>query len=546
MDFNKYVNSREAEPSEAGSQNADLALKVANEFVNSAWHTGVTEKAQGVGQLFGMKIEQEDAPKEARAGLVNLAHVAGSTTGEIVDFIVASKLIGKGINGAAGKTLMLAESESLFAKSAFGKKAISAATIIKESEYVREMVTAGTTGAVFGGVFKPVKEGESGYQRIGNGITEAATFITLSAVAGKYRTSFSDDFGGRLQLNALSGGAAGAVNANIDAIMHGRVASVENTLMNSAGWAIGNAVAGEALHHVGKNWDTYQKINDSIRHVTPKEHREPPLLNMLSMREIANRGDIKLLNKQLEAYQPKLQEAFPLEGEIESTDTYRDYLTDKDGTWEMEQLLGPTIGGLQYQILDVGAPTLNKAGWLEHIWVKDSERGKGLGIGLFDHVKTQVDKKGGDLTFWEWNNPDKMTSEQMAEDARGGISTQDREAWWGDSGALIAVDSKGRIAPYAQPSMEEGLPAVDYLSLAFIAPESMVGRKIPINDYLKLCHKAHQTFLGEGLEADATVKQYTADALAGGESHYTLISLKDYAANRASQLGRSTWRSDGD
>jgi hypothetical protein len=199
----------------------------------------------------------------------------------------------------------------------------------------------------------------------------------------------------------------------------------------------------------------------------------------------------------------------------------------------MEQLLGPTIGGLQYQVLDVNANTLKKAGWLEHIWVKGDERGKGYGIGLFDHVKNRVDAKGGDLTFWEWNNPEKMTARELADDASGGITTQDRQDWWADAGATVAIDSKGNIAPYAQPSMEEGLPEVNYLSLAFVAPESLVGRKIPVEDYLKLCHSAHETFLGDGLHSDPTVVDYTQAANAIGEPHFTLVPLKDLPKIRA-------------
>ncbi|HEY9718310.1 MAG TPA: FAD-dependent oxidoreductase [Trichormus sp.] len=227
------------------------AAQCLTEFAGSAWSSAVTDKINGVRQLCGSKIEQQQQQPE-RSGVMQLSHIAGQSAGEIAFFLAASKLVGKGIKCAATRGAALEAGESVVAKSLLGQQVASASKFLNKSHLATELVTAGTTGALAGGVFKPVGNGESQWHRVGNAATEAATFMTLSGVTGKYGGTFAENLDGRMKLNALSGAAAGMVNTNVDAWTHGRVASAKDTVINGAGFAVGNVLTSEALHGVGR------------------------------------------------------------------------------------------------------------------------------------------------------------------------------------------------------------------------------------------------------------------------------------------------------
>ncbi len=272
---------------------------------------------------------------------------------------------------------------------------------------------------------------------------------------------------------------------------------------------------------------------------TPAERAErPPVkLDIASMRELAKSGDLVKLRQEVERYYPLLQKAFPLPGEIESVETYMEYLSDPHSTWDMEHPRdehGNIIGGLQYQVLDVEGKEIKKAGWLEHIWVDEGKRQEGYGSALLKHVQSRVQTKGGDVTFWEFNNPDKMTPDEIAEDAKGGITTQDRVDYWGKRGAYVLVsESNGEIVPYAQPGMD-GQEPVTYLSTAWSKPGGLDGVKLSKSDYLKVLLAAHKTIAD--VESDPTVKEYKAKIDALPDQEFKFVKLSDYLAERAKQL----------
>ena len=128
------------------------------------------------------------------------------------------------------------------------------------------MAVGGTVGLVNGMVFTPTKEGESGWNRIGRGITDGATFATLGGVATKLAPmAEGTGFMGRMKMNAYSGAAAGAVNSEVDGLMHGRQVGLGELALNTAGWTIGNVAFGEALHGLGKVGAKYfpqAKVNE--------------------------------------------------------------------------------------------------------------------------------------------------------------------------------------------------------------------------------------------------------------------------------------------
>ena len=256
---NKQAANKQVADANTSNTFAEQSLQCLNEFAGSAWSSGVTEKINGVRQLCGSQIPQHENQPELH-GVMKLSHIAGQTAGEIAFFLAASKVVGKGIKGAATRGAALEAGESVFAKSVVGQRVASASSLLSRSHLAAELVTAGATGALAGGVFKPVGNGESQWQRVGNAATDCATFMTLGGVAGKYGGAFAENFAGRMKLNALSGGVAGMVNTNMDALTHGRVASVGDTLMGGAGFAVGNVVTAEAFHGLGKAWQRVSEI----------------------------------------------------------------------------------------------------------------------------------------------------------------------------------------------------------------------------------------------------------------------------------------------
>lgn len=604
---------------------------VFSEFVGGVWDGAVTKKVQSVSQLFGSDAKPQEVQ---RSTMQQVAHTAGEVTGDLIDFVILAKVGGH----------------------AFSKMAPKLATTGAVGEYValnpigRSMAVGGSVGLVHGSLLTPLKEGESNWNRLGNGVTEMATFATLGGVATKLQPMAEAGMVGRMKMNAYSGAAAGVVNSQFEGWTHGRQAGLGETLVNTAGWTVGNVAFGEAFHGLGKmskqffpnlnmgetsvagqlglrpeeaanlaaikreaaalrgqnagpvdatrgtdalrstkfsvapeavppggKPGTGERVAQTAEHTgerpaqdrvveqgeaaaageravaekaaetaTPTDGKREKIIGRImldkresvSMRELYAK-DEAAAEKMLEEYYAKLQKAFPLEGEIEEMAVYRDYLKDKDGTWDMVVLRDKdknVMGGIQYQIVDVGGKTINKAAWGEHIWLdNEAKNGKNF-FSLVSIAKDRIQKSGGDIVFMEFNNPDKMSIEELLADKAAGISAQDREKIWGGTGIHVAVDSKGNIAEYGQPSMGEGLPPVRFLSLGFISTKPLTGKQLPVEDYLALVHKAHSTIPSVKLETDPTVQWYNESIAATGDKSFTYVPLNALGVAREAGL----------
>jgi len=170
----------------------------------------------------------------------------------------------------------------------------------------------------------------------------------------------------------------------------------------------------------------------------------------------------------LEAYYPLLRSAFPLEGEIETVDAYEQYLRDPSLEWDIVVLRdagdGRIIGGIQWQVLrGVGPSWAESLAWVEHIWLVNQPgvRTYRSFRDLLGTVRDGMRRKGVDVGFMEFNDPDKMSPTEKEEDARGGVTTRDRVLLWASVGLCevgFQTEDGWIGAPYAQPSMEEGPP----------------------------------------------------------------------------------------
>ncbi|MCC6979914.1 MAG: hypothetical protein IT343_16470 [Candidatus Melainabacteria bacterium] len=596
-----------------------------SEFAGGVWDGAVTKKVQSVSQLFGSDTKPQEVK---RSTAQQIAHTAGEVTGDLIDFVILAKVGGR----------------------AFSKFAPEIAATGKVGEYValnpigRSMAVGGSVGLVHGSLLTPLKEGENNWNRLGNGVTEMATFATLGGVATKLQPMAEAGMMGRIKMNAASGAAAGVVNSQLEGWTHGRQAGLGETALNTAGWMVGNVAFGEAFHGFGKlGKQFFPNLNmgetslasnlamkpeeaaairqnlaamkaeaaamrgqtsgpiDATRGtselrptkfslapetappagkshgeraaqtaerppqervvepvegevaagqraaaekaaaekagetVAPTDGRREKIIGRVmldkkesvSMRELYQK-DEAAAEKLLEAYYAKLEKAFPLEGEIEEMAVYRDYLKNQKGTWDMVVLRDKeqnVMGGIQFQIVDVGGKTINKAAWGEHIWLDNEAKNGRNFFSLVGIARDRIEKAGGDVVFMEFNNPDKMSIEELLADKAAGISAQDREKIWGGTGIHVAVDSKGRIAEYGQPSMGEGLPPVRFLSLGFISTKPLTGKQMPVEDYLSLLHKAHSTIPSVKLETDPTVKWYEEAIAATGDKYFTYVPL---------------------
>jgi hypothetical protein len=247
----------------------------------------------------------------------------------------------------------------------------------------------------------------------------------------------------------------------------------------------------------------------------------------LSMREMFQRNPEEA-DKILAEYMTKLEKAFPLEGEIESAAVYKDYLTKKGGTWDMVVLRDKEqqiMGGIQYQIIDVNGKAIGKAAWGEHIWLDEAARNGKNFYTLLGIARENITKNGGEIVFMEFNNPDKMSIEQMLMDEAAGLSAKDREKIWGRTGIHVLVDSNGRVVEYGQPAMSAEDPPVLFLSLGFISTKPLGGTSLPAEDYLKLINAAHRTIPSVNVETDPTVKWIHDSVKATGEDKFTFVPL---------------------
>jgi len=254
----------------------------------------------------------------------------------------------------------------------------------------------------------------------------------------------------------------------------------------------------------------------------------------VDMKVLARSPDQRSFKALLNAYYPKLARAFPDKSEYESKRTYINYLKDASFPWTMLILRdaeGTILGGIQYQVVPVNGVWLRKAIWAEHIWLSDPEgRSYKNFLTLLRIARERFVASGAQVVFFEFNDRSKMTFQQLADDAKGGLPTEARELLWGrafNNAMHLVIDSHGRVGPYNQPGMDGEAP-VEYLSLLFASLTDKQLNRILLSDYLALLQAAHSTIPSVDLEKDPTVVEYRrqlADRIAAGELYFDFVPL---------------------
>ncbi len=258
-------------------------------------------------------------------------------------------------------------------------------------------------------------------------------------------------------------------------------------------------------------------------------------MECISLRELFHAQDKKLRQrgrKLLEDYFPYLQQAFPLTEEIETRQTYEFYLNDPDSTWDIlilrDELTKEILGGIQYQILrHLSGETADSVAWMEHIHLRPDVRNFKNFRSLLKYAQENLLKRGVTLIFMEYNDPGKMTPEQILEDSKAGLATNDRILLWSRLGFCKLVDpSTNKPAAYAQPSMDGQTP-VEYLSVGFFSlTEDLRGKSISVSDYLKIIETAHSSIPGVDVAKDPTSLKTRNALLKIGDRHLIFKKLE--------------------
>jgi glycine/D-amino acid oxidase-like deaminating enzyme len=211
-------------------QSPTSVTNVLSEFVVSAYRGSVGRSIDSTKQIAGLQPKAEQ-PQEHLSGLMKASNIAGTATGEILDFLILNKLAASG----AGKLVEAAGETSL------------AARVLAEGSVSRAITTSAAVGFVNGAVLTPLQNNESAFRRLGNGLVDAASFAALGGVGAKYAGKLGDGMLGRAGVNAISGIAGGATNSLLDPISHGRAPEASQVVENAAAWGLGGVVAGEAM-----------------------------------------------------------------------------------------------------------------------------------------------------------------------------------------------------------------------------------------------------------------------------------------------------------
>lgn len=249
----------------------------------------------------------------------------------------------------------------------------------------------------------------------------------------------------------------------------------------------------------------------------------------------------------LDAYYPLVRSVFPIAGELETVAAYDEYLRDPALEWDIVVLVdasdGRIVGGIQWQVIrEVGGAWIDAIAWIEHIWLADEPRVRSYDSfrHLLATVRRHMKQRGVAIGFMEFNDPEKMTPEQMTQDAAGGLSSRDRLLLWAYVGlnelAYRTPDGQCLPVPYAQPAMDQG-PPVRFLSVGFFAlAQNLAKTALLADDYLRILYRAHSTIRGVHPATDPTCREYTAAVRALGVAELEFAPIRQRFARSPAEF----------
>ena len=190
------------------------------EFTKGFIDGGIERPLNGIGQVVSLghlpQFDLVELDPHVTGGKL-AAQKFGNAAGMIFDYI----LVSAAMNKVAGKLL----------------GAPAASTGVR-------LTGSAMSGFVSGAVFEPLKPGESQWNRLANGTTQAVTFTAMDAFSGGLASKFgAPTFMNSVARGGLSGFGAGVVHANADSLTHGRGFATTGQMLNEGiTWGAGGAI----------------------------------------------------------------------------------------------------------------------------------------------------------------------------------------------------------------------------------------------------------------------------------------------------------------
>ncbi len=200
------------------------------EFTKGFIDGGIERPLNGIAQVvsFGHlpKLDLVELDPSVSGGKL-AAQKVGTAAGAIFDYI----LVAAAMNKVAGKLI--------------GAPATTTGV---------RLTGSAMTGFVSGAVLEPLKPGESQWNRLANGTTQAVTFTAMDAFSGGLASKFgAPTFMNSVARGGFSGFGAGVVHANADSLTHGRgFATPDQMLYEGATWGAGGAIMGGISYGVSR------------------------------------------------------------------------------------------------------------------------------------------------------------------------------------------------------------------------------------------------------------------------------------------------------
>ncbi|CAN5488274.1 hypothetical protein BH10CYA1_BH10CYA1_23890 [soil metagenome] len=235
-------NSVEHVVSEVGSHLLDYSERFAKGFLDGGLERPINGIAQvaSLGHLPELDLVQLDSNA---TGAEKWAEDIGSAAGQIFDFVILSKLVGS-------------------AASSLGAPEAALST---------RLGTSAMTGFLSGSVLTPLKPGENQWDRLGNGASQAASFMAMDGISSALVSKIAaPTLLNSITRGGISGAGAGVVFANMDSLTHGKgLASGSEMLSEGASWGTGGALMG------GLGYGFSKIFSKDTAEATPKSEVRP-------------------------------------------------------------------------------------------------------------------------------------------------------------------------------------------------------------------------------------------------------------------------------
>lgn len=214
--------------------------------------------------------------------------------------------------------------------------------------------------------------------------------------------------------------------------------------------------------------------------------------------------------------------AFPDPDEIQSPEILLRALGWESRLWDMVAVIegDRVLGARHLTLLHSNHPEIGPFVAGEHVYVDRSERKRGIAKTLIARTEDMMRSWGAKIAISEQNDPNAMSPELLALDAKSGITTQQRLNFWKNRGY------EGVDAPYVQPPLEEGKKAVGHLRIAIRRLDPSVPDSLPTEGYIQML-KVYQSAWVKDIDTNPLVRAFCDAIRREHPQRVPIIGLED-------------------